>query len=48
MKKAGDNFEIVLKKGESIEATLPKPKEIPAAPRDQALPVETRQAQPAR
>ena len=48
VKKAGDNFEIVIKKGESIEATLPKPKEIPAAPRDQALPVETRQAQPAR
>jgi alpha-L-fucosidase 2 len=29
VKKAGENFEIVLKRGETLEATLPKPKEIP-------------------
>ena len=32
VEKVGDNFEVALKRGEIIEATLPKPKEIPFAP----------------
>jgi alpha-L-fucosidase 2 len=38
--KAGDNFEVTLKHGESVEGTLPKPESIPAAPANQALPVK--------
>jgi len=42
IKKVGDNFEIVLRRGETIEATLPKAKEIPPAPADVAKPVVNR------
>jgi alpha-L-fucosidase 2 len=38
-KKVGDNFEIAIKRGETIEGTLPKPKEIPPAPANAAAPV---------
>ncbi|MCX7044699.1 MAG: glycoside hydrolase N-terminal domain-containing protein [Candidatus Sumerlaeota bacterium] len=41
-KKAGDNFEIALKKGETIEATLPKPAAPPDAPANAAEPVVIR------
>jgi len=40
--KVGDNFEVSLKRSESIEATLPKPGDIPAAPSDAAAPVVIR------
>ncbi len=40
VKKVGDNFEIDLKSGQSLEATLPQAAEIPAAPVNQALPVK--------
>ena len=39
VKKAGGNFEVTLKKGEAIFATLPKPDGIPAAPLNAAAPV---------
>ena len=39
VKKVDGNFEVTLKKGEAIEATLPKPGEIPAAPPNAAEPV---------
>jgi alpha-L-fucosidase 2 len=39
VKKNGDNFEIALKKGEPIEATLPRPAAIPEAPTNLAEPV---------
>jgi alpha-L-fucosidase 2 len=37
--KIGDNFEVALKRGETIEATLPKPADTPAPPSDAAEPV---------
>jgi alpha-L-fucosidase 2 len=37
--KVGDNFEVTLKRGEVIEATLPRPTAIPAAPAEVAKPV---------
>jgi alpha-L-fucosidase 2 len=42
VEKVGDNFEVTLKKGEAIEATLPKPASIPPAPADKAEPVVIR------
>jgi hypothetical protein len=33
-RKVGNNFEVVLKKGLSLEATLPKPQSTPIAPTD--------------
>ena len=44
VKKVGDNFEVTLKRGEAIEATLPTPTEIPPAPANAAEPVVIRQA----
>jgi alpha-L-fucosidase 2 len=37
VKKAGDNFEVRLKPGETCSATLPKPAAVPPAPADAAL-----------
>jgi len=42
IRKVGRNFEIRCKAGAGIEATLPVPKEIPAAPADLAGPVEAK------
>jgi len=39
VKKTGDNFEVTLRRGESIEGTLPKPATAPPAPADLAEPV---------
>jgi alpha-L-fucosidase 2 len=39
VKKVGANFEVPLKAGEAVEATLPKPDRVPAAPADVAEPV---------
>ena len=39
VKKAGDNFEVLLKAGQVLEATLAKPASIPAAPANAAEPV---------
>ena len=41
VKKVNGNFEITCKAGATIEATLPAPKEIPAAPANVASPVES-------
>lgn len=38
--KVGGNFEIRLRQGQAIEATLPRPAQIPAAPANAAKPVE--------
>jgi alpha-L-fucosidase 2 len=40
--KIGDNFEVSLKRGQTIEATLPKPDSIPTAPSNAAKPVVIR------
>jgi alpha-L-fucosidase 2 len=37
--KVGDDFEISLKAAETLEATLPRPEQIPPAPADVARPV---------
>jgi alpha-L-fucosidase 2 len=42
VKKVGDNYEIALKKGQSVEAELAKPATIPPAPANLAEPVVTR------
>ena len=42
VRKTGDDFEVLLRKGESIQATLPKPLEIPPAPANVAEPVMIR------
>jgi alpha-L-fucosidase 2 len=42
VKKAGHNFEVHLKKGQAIEARLPKPGAIPAPPANQAVPVQVK------
>ncbi|MCY3020315.1 MAG: hypothetical protein NTW87_14955, partial [Planctomycetota bacterium] len=39
VKKAGDNFELPLKRADSIEATLPKPAAVPDKPADAAEPL---------
>jgi alpha-L-fucosidase 2 len=39
VKKVGDHFEITLKKGQTLEATLPKPASVPPAPTKLAKPV---------
>lgn len=39
MRKTGNNFEVSLKRGEALEATLPKPDTLPAAPANAAKPV---------
>ncbi len=39
VRKVGDNFELTLNKGQLIEATLPKPAEIPPAPPNVAQPL---------
>ena len=39
VKKVDDNYEIRLKSGETIEATLPKPVAVPPAPAGPAKPV---------
>jgi alpha-L-fucosidase 2 len=44
VKKVGDNYELTLKRGEVLEATLPKPKEIPPAPANAAEPVVIRKS----
>ncbi|MCX6930136.1 MAG: hypothetical protein NT154_44030, partial [Verrucomicrobia bacterium] len=43
VKKVGDNFEIALQRGEALEATLPRPAQIPAEPANAAEPVVIRQ-----
>ena len=43
VKNVNGNFELECKAGATIEATLPKPNEIPAAPANVAAPVEVRQ-----
>lgn len=40
VKKSGDNFEVALKAGESLEAELEKPETFPPAPDNLALPVK--------
>jgi alpha-L-fucosidase 2 len=42
VKKIGDNYQVALQRGEILEATLPKPKEIPPAPANAAEPVVIR------
>jgi alpha-L-fucosidase 2 len=42
VKKIGDNFELLMKRGEVLEATLPKPEKVPSAPVDAAEPVVIR------
>jgi alpha-L-fucosidase 2 len=42
VRKVGDNFELTLKAGQAIEATLPTPPEIPPAPTNAAEPVVTK------
>lgn len=42
VRKVGDNYELTMKRGEVLEATLPKPKEIPPAPAAAAEPVVIR------
>lgn len=37
--KIGDNYELTMKRGEVLEATLPKPQEVPPAPANAAEPV---------
>ena len=39
VKKRGEDFEVTLKCGETIEATMPRPEFIPAAPADAARPI---------
>ena len=39
MKRVGDNFEVALEAGETIEATLPKPAAVLPAPANAAEPV---------
>jgi len=48
--RVGDAFEVVLKRGETLEATLPKPASIPPAPGNAAAPVVigTRSATPSK
>ncbi len=42
VKKVGDNFEVTMKRGEVLEATLPKPASIPPVPGNAAEPVVIR------
>jgi len=42
VRKVGDNFELTLKKGQAVEAALPKPAELPPAPPNAAEPVAHR------
>jgi alpha-L-fucosidase 2 len=42
VKRVGDNFELAMKRGEVLEATLSKPTEIPPAPANAAAPVVIR------
>jgi alpha-L-fucosidase 2 len=42
VKRVGGNFEVSLKRGQTIEATLPKPEKTPPAPADAAEPVVIR------
>lgn len=39
VQRVGENFEIKLKRGQALEATLPRPAEIPTAPANAAQPV---------
>ena len=39
VRKVGDNFELTLKKGQFVEATLPEPPALPPAPPNAAEPV---------
>jgi len=39
VKKSGDNFEVLLKRGEAVEATMPRPAAAPAKPANVAEPV---------
>lgn len=39
VRKVGDNFELPLKRGEVVEATLAKPPDVPPAPANAAEPV---------
>ena len=43
VKQVNGNFEVQCKAGATIEATLPTPQEIPAAPANAAAPVEVRE-----
>jgi alpha-L-fucosidase 2 len=45
VKKVGADFEVEVKAGRSIEATLPGLEQIPAAPANLAAPVEIKQKQ---
>jgi alpha-L-fucosidase 2 len=40
VKKSGQDFEIKMRKGETLEAVLPRPAETPAAPSNTAAPVQ--------
>lgn len=42
VRRVGDTFELAVKRGEAIEATLPKPKDLAPAPADAAEPVVIR------
>ena len=42
VKQVGDNFEIPLRRGEAVEATLPKPAQPPPEPANAAKPVVIR------
>jgi len=44
VKKVGENYQIPLKAGQAVEATLPKPDAVPPAPEDAAEPVVIRGA----
>ena len=44
VRKVGDTYEVMLKKGQSIEASLPKPAAIPPAPANAAQPVPIKAA----
>lgn len=44
VRRVGENFEVRLSKGQSVEATLPRPAEAPAAPANAAKPVVIRAA----
>ena len=44
VKKTGDNYEVTLKRGQTLECTLPKPRQVPPAPANAAEPVVLRKA----
>jgi alpha-L-fucosidase 2 len=42
VRRVGEDFEITLRRGQTLEATLPKPTQLPPAPADVAEPVGVR------